>query len=63
MGCNLRHEHDPYPYYDWYIKKYGKRRFDKLHEEWNVTTQMKNWQLEELHTNLKEAYDKAQKGE
>ena len=30
-GCNLKHEHDAYPYYNWYINKFGKDKFDKLH--------------------------------
>ena len=30
-GCNLKHENDAYPYYNWYINKFGKDKFDKLH--------------------------------
>ena len=30
-GCNLKHEHDAYPYYNWYINKFGKDKFDELH--------------------------------
>ena len=30
-GCNLKHEHNAYPYYNWYINKFGKDKFDELY--------------------------------
>ncbi len=30
-GCNLKHEHDPYPYIKWFTSKYGQLALDNLH--------------------------------
>ena len=31
LGCNFRHEFDPYPYTHWFLTKYGQDAYDRLH--------------------------------
>lgn len=43
--CNSRHEHDPKPLYDAYIKAYGQPAFEMLRIR---SLQKKDWQFTEL---------------
>lgn len=37
MTCNERHNSDPRPYEEWFIKKYGQKKFDELQvESWKI---------------------------
>lgn len=47
-GCNLRHEHDPYPFFDWYQKKHGKAAFDRLHRDYSTVKKYSNADLAHL---------------
>src|SRR3990167_503815 len=52
-SCNFKHSsRDSYPYFNWYITKFGKSRFDDLHKEWVGVTIVKQFQLELLKENL-----------
>lgn len=51
-GCNIRHEHDPWPFYKWYIGRYGQEAFDKLYEKHKTITPLKDYQLIELYEQL-----------
>jgi hypothetical protein len=41
-GENLTQEYDPYPMYSWFIREYGKNKFDLLHAKWSMTTKFTN---------------------
>lgn len=56
MGCNLRHEYDSYPFYTWYMNKFSKKKFDKLHERFNQTTNLKTCELQELYEEKNKLY-------
>ena len=56
-SCNYRHVTDQYPYFDWYIKKFGQKRFDELRREFKTTRILKDWQLEEMVVEYKVIYD------
>jgi hypothetical protein len=43
---------DPYPYYNWYINKFGKKRFDSLHKEWRTIKKYRMPDLRELYEEL-----------
>lgn len=30
-GCNLRHEHDPYPLTNYFLKRFGQDKYDELY--------------------------------
>lgn len=45
---NLRHEHDPYPYFTWFQAKYGKRKFDSLHKKFAQVKKYTNKELKSL---------------
>jgi hypothetical protein len=47
--CNIRHEYDPYMFNEWYIRKFGKGRWDDLHRRHKKTFIIKNHELEELY--------------
>ena len=56
MSCNLRHEYDPYPYTNWYVKTFKQKKYDDLHFRWNQTSKMKDFELEELYQKINNKY-------
>ena len=53
-GCNLKHEHDAYPYYNWYINKFSKDKFDELHIRHMRIKKYSIPQLEDLLEEIKQ---------
>ena len=53
MGCNLRHEHDAYPFNNWYIMKFGKDKWDELHLRYATPKKYKDFELIELIEHIK----------
>lgn len=53
--CNFRHVRDQYPYFDWYIKKFGQEKFDELRRRFKSPRKIgyKTFELEELYEELK----------
>ncbi len=51
--CNYRHEFDPYPFINWFIKKYGQEKLDKLHTRYRTLRKWKDFELVELYEELK----------
>jgi len=47
-SCNLRHEHDPYPFTRWFISRYGLDQYDQLHAEWKKTKKFSGFELAEI---------------
>lgn len=47
-SCNYRHVRDQYPYFNWFIKKYGQEAFDKLRKRYDTIKKVKTYELEEL---------------
>jgi len=47
-GCNFRHEYDPYPYFNWYINKFGKDKFDQLYIKHKLTVKFSNSDLQTM---------------
>jgi hypothetical protein len=56
--CNLRHVRDQYPYFQWYINKFGQTRFDQLRREFKTTRKYKTFELIELWAELVKILDK-----
>lgn len=54
-NCNYRHEFDPYPYFRWFISKFGQERFDQLHLRFVTPRKFKNHELEELYKTVSES--------
>ena len=50
--CNFKHKHNTYPYNNWYVKKFGIKKFDKLYQRWNTIHRLKDWQIKELIENF-----------
>lgn len=57
--CNFRHVRDQYPYFNWYIEKFGKDKFDELRQRFNQVRPFKTHELEELYEKLKEQLENA----
>jgi hypothetical protein len=53
LSENFRHEYDPYPYTQWFIKEYGQEAYDNLHRQYVTPVQFKTWQLKVLYEQLK----------
>jgi len=51
--CNYKHVRDAVPYFNWYIKKFGKRKFDALYKEWNGICQLKDNDIIDMVLQLK----------
>ena len=50
--CNFSHEHDPYPFTNFYINKFGKPSLDALHARHVISLPVKTFQLELLRDEL-----------
>ena len=44
---NFRHVRDQYPYFQWFIRQFGQKKFEELRRQWQQTRPFKNWELEE----------------
>lgn len=51
-GCNYKHVRDQYPYFNWYIKKFGQVKFDALRRRFKETRPYKDYELEEIYEEL-----------
>ena len=52
--CNFRHVRDQYPYFSWYIRKFGQDKFDELRRRFKTTKKYKTYELEELYEKFKD---------
>jgi len=55
---NLLHEHDAYPFTDWFLRKFGKDQYDILHNRYAHHAIIKNWELILRITEFQEKLDK-----
>ena len=39
-GCNLKHEHDPYPLIAYYLSLHSQEDLDRLHAKWSTATKL-----------------------
>ncbi|MGE0126652.1 MAG: recombination protein NinG [Blastocatellales bacterium] len=53
-SCNFKHTHDTVPYFNWYINKFGKAKFDALYREWNQGSRVSDKQMKEMIEVVKE---------
>lgn len=53
-SCNFKHELYSWPFYKWFITKFGQSKFDELYAKHNQVSKLKDYQLEELYQELKE---------
>jgi hypothetical protein len=44
---NFAHVRDQYPYFNWFIEKYGKDELDFLRARHSISTHLKDWNLKE----------------
>jgi len=49
-GCNYRHIRDQYPYFTWYIEKFGLDQFNSLRRVFKTVIKLKDAELKELIT-------------
>lgn len=56
LGCNMRHEFDPYPYTRWFIGKFGLEKYDELYKKHRTVKKWKDWELQDLLDGLKLDY-------
>ena len=51
--CNFRHVRDQYPYFKWYMDKFGVNQFKLLRRKHNEVTKLSTPQLEKIYEKLK----------
>jgi len=47
-SCNYRHEHDSYPYNNWYIEEFSKDKWDELHRRHKACRKFTLLEMEEM---------------
>lgn len=57
-GCNLRHEHDPYPLSEYVRNKLGQEKYDALHLRYATPKKFKDYDLLDLIEHYKNILDK-----
>ena len=60
-GCNFSHEHDSYPFTNWYIKKFSYDKWEELHRRYKKPKKYTTPQLEDLYVEIKNKYAELQK--
>jgi len=53
LSCNYRHEFDFYPFQNWYINKFGKRKFDNLYKKYNSVSKLTEDDLSKIYDHVK----------
>jgi 5-methylcytosine-specific restriction endonuclease McrA len=61
MGCNLSHEYNPHPFTLWYIKKFGKDKYEQLVKKSNKSKKFSDTELRALLQNLQKRYEELKK--
>ena len=56
-ACNIRHEHDPYIYTEWFRKRYGQSVYHALHKAWAQTSHFSDLELKHKPAKLEAIYD------
>lgn len=51
-SCNFRHVRDQYPYFNWYINKFGLEKFNELRAKHKAMVDLKNHDLQALISQL-----------
>lgn len=51
-GCNFRHTKDPYPYWSWFMDKFGLNKFSELAKKVRQVTHFKSSDLIEMYEEL-----------
>ena len=54
-SCNYSHGSDQWPYFEWYIDKFGQEKFDELRRRHKTVQKFKNHDLKELLKEIKNA--------
>ena len=45
---NLMHEHDAWPFYSWFIHKFGREKFEQMHVAYNTPRKFTDAELEDM---------------
>lgn len=53
-NCNLKHEHDAYPFTRFYLDQFGQAAYDDLHKMYVVAVPIKTWELEAKYHELEQ---------
>lgn len=53
-SCNMKHEHNAYPFLEWCRKKKGQKKMDELFRKWNSTVKYHDAELEAIAQEYKE---------
>lgn len=51
-SCNFKHELDSYPLTNYFLKKFGRKSYDKLHRKYVTPRKFKDFELQELYDEL-----------
>ena len=60
-GCNMRHEHDAYPYNHWFIERFGLTAWDDLHALASRPSRVKTWMLADTWKMMTELLQEVEK--
>ena len=52
LSCNFRHEHDAFPYMEWFRKKFGQAALNRLHRKYETISHFKDYDLEKEYKQL-----------
>lgn len=56
VGCNMRHEHDPYPYTEWFRRKFGDEAYHALYQEFHKPVKFSDMELKAMLADYQKVY-------
>lgn len=59
--CNLLHEYNSYPFFNWFINNFGKDKLDDLYARHNTQKIYKTYELIQLHDEFKSLHENKKK--
>lgn len=57
LSDNLKHEYDPFPFYNWHVGFFGKKKTDEVYAKWKKISKFKDYELQAMYEKLLQVFN------